>query len=63
MCEVLDRAEARGEARGEAHGMERGLVQSIRSLRETLKLTTQQAMDALQIPQSEREHYLTLLNS
>ena len=53
MCEVLDRVEARGEARGE----EKERLANIRSLMSNLKLDAKQAMDALNIPQSEQKKY------
>ena len=53
VSEVLDRIEARGEARGE----EKERLSNIRSLMETMNLTSQQAMDALKIPQSEQKKY------
>ncbi len=64
MSEVLDRIEARGLARGLARGEARGLamgeererLSNIRSLMETMNLTSRQAMDALKIPQSEQQN-------
>ena len=55
MSEVLDRVEARGKAMGEAISEENERVSNIRSLMETMNLTSQQAMDALKIPQSEQK--------
>ncbi len=57
MCEVYDRIEAKGEARGEAKGKETERISNIRSLMETMKWSSQQAMDALQIPASEQKQY------
>ena len=73
MCEVLDRAEARGEARGkaigeargkaigEASGIEKTRIESIKNVMESLKMTAQQAMDVLKIPVAERDKYASKL--
>ena len=53
MCEVLDRAEARG--------IDKSRIESIRNIMETLKLTAQQAMNALKIPANEQSKYLSKL--
>ena len=65
MCNLSDgieeRATARGIARGMAQGMERGTIQSILSLMDSLKLTVQDAMAALKIPQSEQGKYEAMI--
>ena len=65
MCEVLDRVEARGEARGVKKGRQEGVdetrLESIKNIMETLKLTAQQAMEALRIPDGERPKYAARL--
>jgi len=48
------RGEARGEVRGELRGKTNALLESVRSLTETLKLTSEQAMDALKISPEDR---------
>lgn len=53
MCELLDKYENRG--------IERGIVLSIRNLMETMKLTAEQAMTALKIPESDRTKYMAQL--
>ncbi|MDO5296088.1 MAG: hypothetical protein Q4F00_05500 [bacterium] len=53
--------EARGEARGIKIGIEQTVLSSIQSLMETLKLSAQEAMNALRIPESEQPHYLEKL--
>ena len=45
----------------ERRGMEKGILKSIRSMMETLKLTSAQAMDVLSIPASEQPQYLAKL--
>ena len=46
---------------GRVEGREEEKLSSIRNLMETMKLTTQQAMDALKISASDQPHYLSLL--
>ena len=45
------------ELKGVEQGDENRLLQDIKSLMETLKLTAQQAMDALKVPKEEQAHY------
>ncbi len=45
----------------EARGIEKGKLQSLRSLMDSMKWTVQQAMDALQIPDSEKIKYAELV--
>ena len=49
MCEVLDRVEAKG--------VDKARLESITNLMKTMKLTVQQAMDALMIPVAEQPKY------
>jgi phage terminase Nu1 subunit (DNA packaging protein) len=51
--------EAAEKAREET--MEEAMITSVRNLMETLKLTADQAMAALKIPEEEREKYLRQL--
>ncbi|MCD8361998.1 MAG: hypothetical protein LUC98_03380 [Lachnospiraceae bacterium] len=46
-----------GRAEGRAEGREDTILESIRNLMETLKLSADQAMEALKIPAGEREKY------
>ena len=71
MCEVLDRVENRGIQKGMQKGIQKGIQKglqkgmqkgimegkmlSLKNLMETLQLTLDQAMNALKIPQEERE--------
>lgn len=50
-----DREEARKEAR------EANTLENIRNLMETLKLTAEQAMDALKVPKKDQKKYLDIL--
>ena len=67
MCDVLDRAEARGIEKGIEQGIEQGIergieksrLESIRNVMSGLHYTVQQAMDLLNIPLDEREKYLS----
>ncbi len=58
---VLDAAieEAAKDARAE--GEAKGVLNSLRSLMENLKFTAEQAMAALNIPENERDKYMSLL--
>ena len=74
MCDVLDRIENKGREEGRLEGREEGReegrlegreeerVSVIKTLMETLKLTAQQAMDALKIPPSEQPKYAAKLS-
>ncbi len=58
---LVEESEARGEARGLKIGLEQASLIAIRNLMKTMKLTAQDAMQALCIPESEREKYLAKL--
>ena len=47
--------------KGMTKGMTDGLLSSIQNLMETMKLTVEQAMDALKIPEADRQKYIELL--
>ena len=57
MCEGLRELMADSKA----EGREETLLNSIKNLMETLKLTAEQAMDALKIPDDDRKKYVSLL--
>ena len=69
MCNLSKGVEERGIAigleRGMERGMERGLeaatLNAIRNLMETLKLTAEQAMEALKVPEEEKAKYAGML--
>ena len=77
MCDYGDYVEKMGTEKGIAQGLQRGILQGkeqgflqgsenktvedIQSLTKTLKLSVDEAMDALQIPIEERANYLKLL--
>ncbi len=65
MCELLDKYENRGIAKGISLGISQGIsvgrLEDLRNMMETLKLTAEQAMAALKIPDGERAEYLAKL--
>ena len=71
MCNLSKGVEERGIAigleRGMERGMERGLeaatLNAIRNLMETLKLTAEQAMEALKVPEEEKVKYAGMLKN
>jgi hypothetical protein len=65
MCKALDDivkdSEKRGEKRGRQEGRESNTILSITNLMKNLHLTAEQAMEALEVPQSQRQKYEGLL--
>ncbi|MCC8152335.1 MAG: hypothetical protein LIO96_13070 [Lachnospiraceae bacterium] len=61
MCTLFEEIAKEGEERGKAIGEERTTVKNIKSVMETMKLTAEQAMEALRIPATEQEKYFTML--
>ena len=61
ITEGEEKGRTEGKVEGLNEGDERRLILSIRSLMETLKLTTEEAMDALQVPLDKRAYYLEKL--
>ena len=57
MCRAFE--EVREETRKKTR--EQTLLEDIKSLMETLKLTANQAMDALKVPETEQPKYLAML--
>ena len=64
---VEERGIARGLAQGLAQGLERGMetgtLNAIRNLMETLKLTAEQAMEALKVPEEDKVKYVGMLKN
>ena len=61
-----DALEVRGEeryARGLKEGELKKTLEAVQNLMETLQLSVEQAMDALKIPQEERENYKKMLHN
>ena len=69
MCDYGDYVEKMGTEKGLQRGIQQGFLQgsenktveNIQSLTKTLKLSVDEAMEALQIPIEERANYLKLL--
>ena len=58
----LQRGILQGKEQGFLQGSENKTVEDIQSLTKTLKLSVNEAMDALQIPIEEKAYYLKLLS-
>ena len=63
IAQGMEKGIAQGLAQGITQGMEKGILSSIEKLMKTMKLTVQQAMDALEVPESEQPHYAALIGS
>lgn len=61
MCNLSEGVEERGIAIGMERGIETGTLNAIRNLMDTLKLTAEQAMEALKVPEAERMKYVRRL--
>lgn len=65
MCNISQGYVRYGMEKGFEQGMEQGkrntTLDYIKNLMETVGFTTEQAMDALKIPESEKPKYLALL--
>ena len=67
MCNLGMAVELKGVKRGIetgiAQGREQSLLESIRNLMKNLKLSAEQAMDALGIPKDDQARYAAMLGS
>ena len=69
MCKIMDeiwqegmeRGMAQGMERGMAQGMERNRLESLRTIMQTMRLSEDEAMNALLIPLEKRAKYKALL--
>lgn len=65
MCELIDKYEKRGIQQGIQQGMkcgtENAICSSVKSLMKNLKLTAEQAMAVLEVPEEEKQKYLKLV--
>ncbi len=59
--EIMEECKAEGMEQGIEQGIEQERVSSIRSLKENLKMTTEQAMKVLDIPENMFAYYLQLV--
>ena len=62
VCNLSKGVEEKGIAIGMERGMEAGMLQAIRNLMDTLKMTAEQAMTALKVPENEWLIYAGKLN-
>ena len=63
MCNLGMAVELKGIAIGREQEKEQLSLEHIRNLTQKLNLTTQQAMDILDIPKEEQAHYASILDS
>ena len=63
MCEYLDALEARGVEKGIERGIEKGTILSLKRLMTNLKLTLEQALDALEISEQDKSQYRAMINN
>ena len=61
MCNLSKGVDERGIAIGLDRGIESTTLNAIRNLMETLKLTAEQAMEALKVPKEEKVKYAGML--
>lgn len=52
-----------GEEQGRIQGIEQASLKHIRNMTQKLNLTTQQAMDILEISKEDQAHYASILDS
>jgi hypothetical protein len=63
MCNLSQGIKDEGIEIGLERGREENTIVSVENLMETLKLSMQQAMDALKIPEAKRAYYANAINS
>ena len=61
MCNLSKGILERGLEQGLERGKKERAVEDIQNLMETLKLTVEQAMDALEVPEVDRDMYKAML--
>ena len=61
MCNLSKDIEEKGIQKGMQKGIQEGVILSLRNLMKSMKWTKEQAMEALGIPESEREQYIEAL--
>lgn len=62
VCNLSKGVEEKGIAIGIERGIEQGILKSIENLMETLKLSAEQAMEALKVPEADKPKYASKLN-
>ena len=63
LMQIEEEARAEGRVEGEKIGIAKSLLNSIKSLMETMHVTAEKAMNALKVPQEEQKFYLAQLNT
>ena len=67
MCKVMEHyeriAREEGIAKGREEGREDNLLSNLRNLMHNMRLTAEQAMDALSVPEENRSKYLAVLTA
>lgn len=61
MCNLSKGLEERAIARGIERGIEAATLNAIRNIMETLRMTVEQAMEALKVPEREKAKYTGIL--
>ena len=59
MLQGIEKGMEKGREEGIEVGEKQALLQSLKTIMETLNLTKDQAMDVLKVPEAEREYYLS----
>lgn len=62
MCNLSKGVIEKGVAQGMAQGMAQGILASLRNLVKNMGVSVEQAMSVLEIPETERQKYMDLLN-
>ena len=61
MCKIMDEIWQEGMERGMAQGMERNRLESLRTIMRKMRLSAEDAMAMLDVPQDRWQKYKTLL--
>lgn len=62
MCNLSKGIEENGIKKGIKEGIKEGILSSIRNLMESMEWSAEEAMEALKIPKSEQQKYVSMLN-
>ena len=61
MCALTEKLYKKGEAKGIEKGIERGFLESISKMVNKFRVSPDEAMDVLKIPENERSFYIEKL--
>ena len=61
LARLMNEEREEGREEGRVEGIDQSRIEGIKSLMKTLKMTAQEAMEALSIPLSEQSRYLSKL--